>query len=308
MGTSPIPSRDGRFAPSPSGPFHVGNLRTAMVAWLFARSAGARFLLRIDDLDRRAARGEHERGQISDLVALGIDWDGPVVRQSERFHLYRDAIRDLTEAGLTYACYCSRREVREAASAPHVHLPEGAYPGTCRDLDSLSRSEREASGRPAALRIRADATEVTFLDRLHGSCTGVVDDFVVRRNDGTPAYNLAVVIDDAAQGVGEVVRGDDLLAGTPRHLFLAEVLSVTPPTYAHVPLVVGPDGERLSKSGLAITLDDLRAEGHSVAEVRSALAQSLNLADPLEPVTMSDLLARFDPRRLPIDPWVFRGL
>jgi glutamyl-tRNA synthetase len=279
-----------------------------MLAWLFARSAGARFLLRIDDLDLRAARREHERSQISDLVAIGIDWDQPVVRQSERFDFYREAISELIDAGLTYACYCSRREVREAASAPHVHLPEGAYPGTCRDLDARGRAEREANGRPAALRIRAEATEVTFVDRLHGSCTGVVDDFVVRRNDGTPAYNLAVVVDDAAQRIGEVVRGDDLLAGTPRHIFLADVLSVTAPTYAHVPLVVGPGGERLSKSGLATTLDDLLAHGHSVAEVRSVLARSLNLAEPHESVTMTDLLARFEPTRLPIDAWVFPGL
>ncbi len=286
---------------------HVGNLRTALLAWLFARSAGARFLLRVEDLEARPTNSVFEAGQLHDLRALGLDWDGPVVRQSERFARFHDVIADLVDRGMTYPCYCTRREVREAASAPHEHLPEGAYPGTCRDLGRVARAEREAAGRPPALRIRAESAEVTFVDRLHGRFTGLVDDFVVRRNDGTPAYNLAVVVDDADQGIGEVVRGDDLLAGTPRHIYLARVLSLPVPSYAHVPLVLAADGDRLSKSGRAVTLDDLAAEGHDAESVRTALAASLGLVEPGYRVGMGELLERFDPERLPRQPWLFDG-
>src|SRR4051812_39784280 len=235
----------GRFAPSPTGPLHLGNLRTALLAWLFARARGARFLLRIEDLDRGRVRPEHEAGQLADLAALGLDWDGPVVRQSERLERYAAAVAGLESAGLVYPCWCTRAEIREAASAPHGALPEGAYPGTCRELTRAQRADREQGGRPPALRLRADGTTVSFADRLLGTYEGVVDDLVVRRNDGTPAYNLTVVVDDTAQGVGEVVRGADLIETTPRQLHVAARLGVDAPRYAHVPLVLGPDGARL---------------------------------------------------------------
>ncbi|MEJ5255650.1 MAG: tRNA glutamyl-Q(34) synthetase GluQRS [Acidimicrobiales bacterium] len=297
-------ARDGRFAPSPSGPLHLGNLRTALLAWLFARHAGARFRLRIEDLDRAASRPEHERSQLRDLAALGLDWDGPVVRQSERFDRYHDAVAELIGLGLTYPCYCTRREVLEAAAAPHEHLPEGAYPGTCRNLSARQRAEREAAGRRPSLRLRAGDATVSLVDRLHGPFQGRVDDFVIRRGDGTPAYNLAVVVDDAAQGIGEVVRGDDLLAGTPRQIYLAGLLELPVPSYAHVPLVLGPDGERLAKRHGAVSLDGLAARGVGPAEVRSILAVSLGLAEPGEPVTITELLDRFDPSAVPTVPWV----
>lgn len=282
----------GRFAPSPTGRLHLGSLRTALVAWLFARSAGSRFVLRIEDLDERAARPEHYESQPRDLAALGIDWDGDVVRQSSRRRLYDDAIDRLTADGLTYACWCSRREILDAPSAPHA--PPGAYPGTCRD-----RAE-PVTGRPAALRLRAGDVPVAVVDRLHGTFAGVVDDVVLRRNDGTPAYNLAVVVDDAAQHVEEVVRGDDLLPSTPRQAHLATLLGYPVPSYAHVPLVLGPDGERLAKRHGSIDLDAFS----SPAQARSLLATSLGLASPGEPVTMTQLLDRFDPGALPRQPWV----
>ncbi|MDP1804691.1 MAG: glutamate--tRNA ligase family protein, partial [Acidimicrobiales bacterium] len=203
----------GRFAPSPSGPLHVGNLRTALVAWLFARSAGSRFLLRVEDLDPVTSRPEHEAGQQRDLLALGLGWDGPVVRQSERRAVHEAALAGLTAAGLTFPCYCSRREIREAAAAPHGQ--PGRYPGTCRDLDRTGRSAKEREGRPAALRLRSTGEDVTITDRLHGMVTLRTDDIVLRRNDGVPAYHLAVVVDDDAAGVEEVVRADDLLHATP---------------------------------------------------------------------------------------------
>jgi glutamyl-tRNA synthetase len=295
---------DGRFAPSPTGPLHLGNLRTALLAWLFARSAGARYLVRMEDLDRVTSSIEHERDQLHDLAALGLDWDGPVVRQSDRFDLHHEAIARLESDGLIYPCYCSRREIREAASAPHGPLPEGAYPGTCRDLDAAGRAARAQGGRQPALRIRADAEVVAFDDRLHGRVEGVVDDVVVRRNDGTPAYNLAVVVDDADQGIGEVVRADDLLDSTPRQIHIARLLGLPAPAYAHVPLVLAPDGNRLAKRHGAVTLADRAALGESPAAVRSALAASLGLAEPGEPVTMAQLLDRFEPDRLPRRPWV----
>lgn len=200
----------GRFAPSPSGELHVGNLRTAILAWLFARSTGRRFLMRVEDLDRARAGAEAE--QLRDLAAIGVTWDDGVVRQTEREPLYAEAIGRLAAAGLTYECFCTRREIQEAPSAPHA--PQGAYPGTCRNLDPAER-EFKRTIRPAAVRLRSTVTDWTVQDRLHGTYTGVVDDFVLRRNDGVTAYNLAVVVDDAAQGIDQVVRGDDLLPSTP---------------------------------------------------------------------------------------------
>jgi glutamyl-tRNA synthetase len=275
----------GRFAPSPSGRLHVGNLRTALLAWLFARSAGGRFLLRIEDLDRARSKPEHEAQQIADLRAIGIDWDGEVVRQSERTELYRRALERLGDR--VYPCWCTRAEIRAAAEAPHGPLPEGFYPGTCRNLTAAERAER--SGRPAALRLDAQAEEVAFHDVLHGETSGPVDDFVLWRGDGTPAYQLAVVVDDADQGVDQVVRGDDLIDSTPRQILLQRLLGLPEPAYAHVPLVLGPDGQRLAKRHGAVTLADLAPE-----EALDWMAASLNLTRPL--------VENFDSGRLPREP------
>lgn len=294
----------GRFAPSPTGTLHLGNLRTALLAWLFARSQGARFLMRVEDLDTGRVRPEYETQQLADLAAIGLDWDGPAVRQSERLGLYADAIARLDGAGLLYPCYCTRREIREASSAPHGPLPEGAYPGTCRELTAAQRAERERAGRPPALRLRAGAEVVRFEDRLLGPVEGVVDDLVVRRNDGAPAYNLAVVVDDAAQQIGEVVRGADLADSTPRQLLLGRLLGVPVPAYAHVPLVLGPDGARLAKRHGAVTLADRRARGETPEQVRGMLAATLGLAAPGETPSMDELLGRFDPARLPTEPTI----
>lgn len=289
-------TRAGRFAPSPSGELHVGNLRTAMLAWLFARSTGRAFLLRVEDLDRARAGAEAE--QLRDLAAVGVTWDGDVVRQTARGPLYAEAIARLQDAGLTYECFCTRREIQEAASAPHA--PQGAYPGTCRNLDP-AELEFKRSSRPAALRLRAGAAEFTVTDVLHGRFTGVVDDFVLRRNDGVTAYNLAVVVDDAEQGIDQVVRGDDLLPSTPRQAYLASLLNIPTPEYAHVPLVVNQDGVRLAKRDGAVTLADLAAAGVSADVVRDHLLDSLGLP----PGPLERALAEFDPGLLPREPWVW---
>lgn len=294
---------DGRFAPSPTGALHLGNLRTALVAWLFARADGARFRLRIEDLDPATARAHHEAGQLADLAALGLYWDPPVLRQSERRVEHEAAIATLVRAGLTYPCYCTRREVLEAAAAPHGAGPEGTYPGTCARLGAPQRAAREAAGRRPALRLRAGGERVGIVDRVHGAIELEIDDVVLRRADGVPAYNLAVVVDDAAQGIGEVVRGDDLLASTPRQVHLARLLGLPVPAYAHVPLVLGPDGSRLAKRHGAVTLADLAETGADVGEVRSILAASLGLAEPGEPVTPAQLVERLDPEGLPRTPW-----
>ena len=285
----------------------MGNLRTAFLAWLFARSAGARFLLRVEDLDRSRVRPGVEEAQLADLRAIGIDWDGPVVRQSERSMLYEDAVLRLDERGLLYPCYCTRAEIRAAVSAPHGISAGDRYPGTCRNLSSAQRAECEASGRVPALRVRAGEALVSFQDRLTGRLEDVVDDFVVRRNDGVPGYQLAVVADDAAQGVGEVVRGADLIDSTPRQILLQRLLELPEPSYAHVPLVLGPDGSRLAKRHGAVTLADRTATGESPEEVRAWMARSLGLAEAGEKPTLDELLARFDASRLPRETTVWRA-
>ncbi len=290
---------DGRYAPSPTGPLHLGNLRTALLAWLFARGSASRLLLRVEDVDTGRSRERFVAGQLADLAALGLGWDGPVVRQSERGAHYAAALARLRAQGLVYPCWCTRAEVREASAAPHGTLPEGAYPGTCAHLGAAERAARERSGRPAALRVRAGAARVRVEDRLCGPRTGVVDDFVLRRTDGDWAYNLAVVVDDHAQGVGEVVRGEDLLESTPRQAWLHRVLGYgEPPGYAHVPLLRGPDGARLAKRHGAVTLAERASRGQSPAEVRAELAASLGLQEPGERLTPAELLARFDPADL----------
>ena len=283
----------GRFAPSPSGDLHIGNLRTALLAWLFARSTGRAFLMRVEDLDR--VRPGAEEQQLDDLRSLGIDWDGDIVRQSDRRALYDDAIDRLTDEGLVYPCFCTRREILDAPSAPHT--PPGSYPGTCRELTDAERSRRSAE-RPAALRLRADVDTWPITDVLHGEFSGTVDDVVLRRNDGVPAYNLAVVVDDAAQEVDQVVRGDDLLTSASRQAHLATLLGHDPPTYAHVPLALNTDGQRLAKRDGAVTRTELEDRG---VDVFAQITESLGLTGS----TPVELLTSFDPERLPREPWTF---
>ncbi len=290
-------SADGRFAPSPTGPLHLSGLRTALVAWLMARAQGARFLVRIEDLDPQRSRREFEEQQLADLRMLGINWDAPPVRQSERTALYAEAVAQLHEMGRLYPCFCTRAEVREAASAPHSELPEGAYPGTCGRLPAAVAARRIEQGDRFAVRVRAQAEQITFEDRLLGRFGQVVDDFVVVRADGVHAYQLAVVVDDAAQGIGEVVRGADLVASTPRQILLQRLLGLPTPGYTHVPLVLGPSGERLAKRDGGATLAD---RDEPASATLALLAHSLGLAAERAHVnTASELLNEFDPESIP---------
>lgn len=294
----------GRFAPSPTGRLHLGNLRTALLAWLFARSRGERFLLRFEDLDTSSVRDEHYVTQADDLAALGLDWDGAPVRQSERMGLYRSAIADLVAADRVYECFCSRKDIREASQAPNgPAVPSGHYPGTCRSLSASERRRRAASGRPPALRFRSDGGERSLHDIIRGPFASAFDDFVVRRGDGTPAYNLAAPVDDAEQGVTLVVRADDLLDSTPRQLALLEALGLGHPEYAHVPLVLNGVGDRLAKRDGSVTLADRGSMGQDPVSVRSALAASLGLCEPFDRPTLSELVDRFDASTLPRHPW-----
>jgi glutamyl-tRNA synthetase len=286
----------GRYAPSPTGELHLGNLRTAVLAWLFARRDGRRFLLRIEDLDTGRVRPGMAEQQAADLAALGLDFDPPTLVQSARADVYAAALAALADH--TFECFCTRREIAEAASAPHGTLPR--YPGTCRNLTVAQRLERRRSRTPA-LRLRADGAEQAITDLLHGTVSGPVDDIVVRRNDGVAAYHLAVVTDDGDSGVDQVVRGDDLLPSALSQAYLARLLGYPVPTYAHVPLALNPAGQRLAKRDGAVTLADLAALGRSPAQVVGMIADSLDLPPG---ATAAELLPAFDPGRLPRRPWV----
>jgi glutamyl-tRNA synthetase len=289
------PDPAGRFAPSPSADLHVGNLRTAVLAWLFARSTGRRFLVRVEDLDDRTFPEVAAR-QLADLAAIGLTWDEPPEYQTAHGARYQAAVDELASRGLVFECFCSRRDILAAPRAPHA--PEGAYPGTCRDLTAAERAERAASsGRPPALRLRSSVDAYTVIDVLHGEYTGVVDDFVLRRGDGVFAYNLAVVVDDAAQAVDQVVRGDDLLPSSPRQAYLGTLLGLPTPTYAHVPLVLNPEGKRLAKRDGAVTLGEIGAD-RALALIADSLGYSA--------VSVDGMLAEFEPARLPREPWVYR--
>ena len=293
----------GRFAPSPSGDLHVGNLRTAVLAWLFARRSDRAFLIRMEDLDR-VREGSAAR-QLADLAALGLVSDQPVLTQSSRRAAYDGAIATLRAAGRVYECFCTRREIQQAASAPHA--PQGAYPGTCRNLTDAERDERRRAGRRAALRLRADVATATVHDVLLGPFTGVVDDLVLRRTDGVPAYNLAVVVDDAFQGVDQVVRGDDLLPSSPRQAYLAGLLGVPVPEYVHVPLALGPTGARLAKRDGAVTLRDRLDAGESADDVLAEIARSIGVTEATSSWSIEDVADAWSPSRLPREPWYVLG-
>ena len=291
----------GRFAPTPSSDFHIGNLRTALVAWLAARSSGRGFLIRVEDLDtaRLPQADQIIDRQLADLAELGLDHDGAILRQSQRGAVYERAFAQLD--GLVYECFCSRKDVAEATQAPHGSTPR--YPGTCRELSAAERARKRRS-RPPAWRINSGAASCTVTDLLHGPYTVRIDDFVLRRADGIFAYNFAVVVDDGLQGVDQVVRGDDLLESAPRQTWLAARLGFAPPTYLHVPLVHSLDGTRLAKRDQTVSLARLRQAGVGTAEVLSRLAASLGLAAAGEPVDLASLAEGFDPTGLPRRPWL----
>lgn len=277
--TAPV----GRLAPSPTGRLHLGHARSFLLAWWSVRSRGGRIVLRLEDLDVTRVRPEFERGVLLDLEWLGLDWDGPVLRQSERAPELRAAATSLLERGLAYPCTCTRREIELARSAPHADEEGGgAYPGTCRGrYESIEQAERE-SGRRAALRfVVPDGEVVTVIDRVRGAfaddVSRTIGDFPITSRDGQVAYQLAVVVDDAFQGVTEVLRGEDLLPSAPRQKLLQRALGLAEPEWVHVPLVVDAAGRRLAKRTEGLSIEELREAGLSPERVVGWIARSAGM-------------------------------
>lgn len=338
----------GRYAPSPTGQLHLGNARTALLAWLQIRSQGGVFVLRIEDLDRRRSSPEAVAALLEDLRWLGLDWDegpdqtaagedrgegrggpfGPYT-QSERQPLYEEALARLRAQGRLYKCYCTRADLTrlgdslsrlgsdlsQVASAPHSGEEGPVYPGTCRALTNAEQAEREHAGRRSSWRFRVEPDMTTCYDDLIAgrTCQSVaeaVGDFIIQRSDGVVAYQLAVVVDDAAMAITDVLRGADLIPSTPRQILLYDALGLTPPRFAHVPLLFGPDGARLSKRHGSVAVADLRRAGIAPEVVVGYLAWLSGLAprgaavrpDELTPSFSLEAIARFgavvDPTRL----------
>ncbi len=295
----------GRFAPSPTGRLHLGNAWAAVLGWLWARSEGGEFLLRIEDLDTARARQELTEALLADLDWLGLTFDGPPIFQSRRLDLYRAAFERLRAAGRVYPCHCTRSEIARAVAAPHGPADEGPrYPGTCLALSEDESAERSRT-RPPAWRFRPREGSTEVRDLLHGSfaqdVAQEVGDFAVLRNDGVPSYQLAVVVDDAAMGITHVLRGDDLLASTPRQVQLCEALGLPVPVYAHVPLLLGPDGKRLAKRAGTPSLAHLRERRVTPERLVGLLAGWAGLGDG-RPVSLQALVPRFALDRLPRAP------
>ena len=291
----------GRFAPSPSGRMHLGNALSALLAWLSVRSEGGTMLLRLEDLDPDRCRPEYARQVEEDLLWLGLDWDegglaaGPQWSQSGRRDFYEACLARLEARGLTYPCFCTRGQLH-AAGAPHADDGTPLYPGTCRDLTDQQRA-RLALTRTPAVRIRVPDRALSFRDRNLGpfsqNLARACGDFILRRSDGVHAYQLAVVADDGDMGVTQVVRGRDLLDSTPRQLWLQELLGLPHPEYAHVPLLLAPDGRRLAKRNGDLTLCALRAGGTAPEQVVGRLAFWAGLTPTPGPVRAADLIPAF---------------
>lgn len=298
----------GRLAPSPTGLLHLGHARSFLLAWWQARAARGRVVMRIEDLDPERSRPAFADAALGDLEWLGLDWDGPVIRQSERRPAHDEALERLERTGRAYACVCTRAEVAAATSAPHADEPAGVYPGTCRGRFADRSAARAESGREPGLRARVEpGTTIAFEDGVHGAVVEAVDrevgDFLVMRRDGVPAYQLAVVVDDALDGVDLVLRGDDLLASTARQKLLQTWLGLPHPAWCHVPLVVDGGGRRLAKRTDALSLRALRAAGVDPRAIVGWVAQSAGQDVP-ERASANDVVASFALERLPREPVV----
>ena len=296
----------GRFAPSPSGRMHLGNVWACLLAWLAARSAGGAVVLRLEDLDPGRCRPEYCDQVMRDLEWLGLGWDGEPVYQSRRTQAYAQAFQELERQGLVYPCFCTRAQ-RLAASAPHRSDGAVVYDDRCARLTPEQRAELSRTRRPA-WRVRAPEKTITFRDLLQGEYGEDLKrdcgDFILRRSDGVYAYQLAVVVDDAWMGVNQVVRGSDLLSSTPRQLWLQEALGLPHPAYGHVPLLLAPDGRRLAKRDRDQELDALKAR-YSAPELVGRLAWAAGLLPEYAPATPEELIPLFAWEKLPRGDRVF---
>ncbi len=302
----------GRYAPSPTGSLHLGNLSSALYAWLQVRLADGVLVMRMEDLDERRAKEGSAEEILDDLRWLGLDWDeGPEIggpagpyTQSQRGTLYRQALEILRDQELIFRCFCSRKDVREAASAPHGSGGGVIYPGTCRNLDPDEQVEHQARhpDRKPALRVIAPDKDISLRDRIAGpyseNIAGDVGDFVVRRSDQVFAYQMAVVVDDALMGITDVVRGADLLPSTPRQIALYELFGAEVPRFWHAPMVVDDDGEPLSKRDGSRSLRELRDAGWDAPRVIGHLAASLGWVDEGARLSADELAAELDEKDL----------
>ena len=295
----------GRLAPSPSGAMHLGNAFSALLAWLSARSAGGKLVLRLEDLDKPRCPRRYSLALMDDLRFLGLDWDNDPVWQSDRDDFYRSVLSRLSGRGLTYPCYCSRRELHggvSEASAPHGGPV--LYSGRCRTLSPEEQAARAEAGRTPAIRAKVPAAEYSLTDGLQGFFSARLDalcgDFILRRSDGLYAYQLAVVADDGAMGVTQVVRGRDLLSSTPQQLWLQDELGLPHPEYFHVPLLVAPDGRRLSKREGDLSLQAL-SKSRSAPEIVGQLAFWAGLLPEPQPITPRRLLPHFSWSKVPTE-------
>ena len=287
-----MPVESGRFAPSPSGRMHLGNALSAMLAWLSAKQQGGEILLRIEDLDPARSKAEYAQGIMDDFRWLGLLWDRRATDQSKRGEAYAAALSQLEQMYLIYPCYCSRDQLH-AASAPHASDGRVIYAGTCRNL---TPEQRAVMTKKPSLRIRLPDREISFRDGLQGDVTMNLQrefgDIILRRADGVAAYQLAVVVDDGTEGVTEVVRGRDLLSSTPVQLFLYELLGLTPPRFYHVPMLLAPDGRRLSKRDRDLDFGYLRRH-FSPEEIIGLLGHLAGLMEKWEPVSARELACDF---------------
>jgi glutamyl-tRNA synthetase len=297
-----------RLAPSPTGALHLGNARTFLINWLLARQNGWRIILRIEDLDGPRIKRGADAQAIEDLRWLGLDWDEGPIYQSARLPLYRQAVEKLVASRLAYPCICTRREAELAASAPHADDGASIYPGTCRERFDSIEAARRFAGRPPALRFRVPPGDISFNDDFRGrqqiDVARDLGDFVIAKSDGTPAYQLAVVVDDADMNITDIVRGDDLLDSTPRQILLYRALGLADriPSYTHVPLVIGPDGRRLAKRHGDTRLASYRAAGVPAGRVLALLAGWCGINQVPSNVSAADLIPLFRIDELPRSP------
>jgi glutamyl-tRNA synthetase len=293
----------GRLAPSPTGLLHLGHARTFLIAWWSARAQGGSVLLRLEDLDGERTSPEFSDAACRDLEWLGLDWDGAPIVQSTGLARMTTAIERLLREGLAYACSCTRGDVRQAQTAPNEGTLEPRYPGTCRGRWSSVVEAEARTGRPAGVRLLVPEGSVRFDDRVAGpqsfDVAASVGDFLIARRGGAPAYQLAVVIDDAAERVSEVVRGDDLLPSTARQLLLQRALGLPEPSFAHVPLVTNARGQRLAKREASLALSELRARGTDPRRIVAWAARTAGI-DTGDAISAREVAPAFAVERIPL--------